>query len=225
MNRYEHSVQVLDNFFSNPYKIMELGNSLEYYRDETWPGERTTNLLQSNNKDAVELAKFFARKLANTVLYGLSKFELDVRFHKNDLYDDPKANCGWIHNDEIDFAGLVYLNAGERSMKTGTSIFDKISQEAFKIPDYTSRKELNVNKKVTEQYLIDLENNHKQFLETVCIANKFNRLITYDATQWHRPNNYEVEQLPRYSLLFFINNVQFANLESIVTVNSTWSDV
>ena len=80
--------------------------------------------------------KFFAKEIANTVFYGMSKFELDVRFHKNDVYDHPDANNGWIHNDEIDFAGLVYLNIEEPSMDTGTSIFDKVSEGVFEVQDF-----------------------------------------------------------------------------------------
>jgi len=224
MLKYENSVQVFDNFFKNPFSVMELGKSLEYYNDETWPGQRTQNLLQIGNPTAIEFAKFFAKEVANNVFYGLSKFELDVRFHKNDVYSNPEANYGWIHNDEIDFAGLVYLNVEEPSMQTGTSVFDKITQDNFKVQDFESRKQLNLNKNVTDQYLKDLKNNRDQFVETVNVGNKFNRLVAYGAKQWHRPNNYEVETLPRYSLLFFIDKAEFVDLNPILGVSSNWSD-
>lgn len=224
MSKYRNSVQVFDNFFKNPYTVMELGNSLEYHRADRWPGERTENLLQLNNPHVVEFAKFFARKLANDVFYGINTFHLDLRFHKNDIYDHPDANSGWIHNDELEFAGLVYLNFENPSIKTGTSIFDKVSDEIFEVRDFESRKQLNLNRVVTEQYLEDLKNNRDQFIETVNVGNKFNRLVAYDAGQWHRPNNYEVETPPRYSLLFFINGAQFVDLDSIVGVTSNWRD-
>jgi hypothetical protein len=109
-------------------------------------------------------------------------------------------------------------------MHTGTSIFDKTSSSKFKVQDYDSRKQLNLKKTVTDQYLKDLKENRQQFAETVNVGNKFNRLVAYDASQWHRPNNYEVKTLPRYSLLFFINNAKFTNLDSLLSISADWSD-
>lgn len=225
MLKYYKSVKVFDNFFKNPMRVMQLGQSLNYYNDETWPGQRTDNLLHTENLEAIEFAKFFAKEIATTVFYGLSRFEIDIRFHKNDIYNNNEANFGWIHNDEIDFAGLVYLNMEQPNMNTGTSIFDKTSSTEFQTQDFESRKELNLNKRVTPQYLKDLQDNRDQFVETVNVGNKFNRLVAYGAEQWHRPNNYKVETPPRYSLLFFINNAEFVNLDPILSLTSNWSDV
>lgn len=224
MPSYKNSTYVVDNFFKNPQAVIDLGNSLEYYNNEAWPGLRTINLLEINNPLVVEFAKYFAKKIADEVFYGIKQFKIDIRFHKNEVYDVDEANYGWIHNDEIDFAGLVYLNKEESNMNTGTSIFDKILSEDFQVQDYESRKELNLKKNVTEQYLNDLKNNRSQFIETVNVGNKFNRLVAYDASQWHRPNSYNVKTLPRYSLLFFVDNVQFVELPSILSVQSSWSD-
>jgi hypothetical protein len=223
MDRYKNSTHVIDNFFDDIQPIIELGNSLEYSNNESWPGLRTDNLLQVNNSSAVEFAKFFAKNIADKVFYGLSKFEIDIRFHKNDLYDVEHANKGWIHNDDIDFAGLVYLNNEEPNMSTGTSIFDKTLPKDFSVKDYQSRKDLNLKKIVTNEYLKDLQNNRSQFVETLNVGNRFNRLVAYDALQWHRPNSYNVKTLPRYSLLFFINNAQFTELSSILSITSNWS--
>ena len=224
MTLYKNSVQIFDNFFNNPNSVIELGNSLEFYNNEAWPGKRTNNLLEINNHDCLEFAKFFAKSIADNVFYGLQKFRVDIRFHKNDLYDNYDANFGWIHNDEIDFAGLVYLNKEEPNMQTGTSIFDKITPNDFNVPDYQSRKDLNLHKKVTEQYLQDLKENKNQFTETVNLGNKFNRLVAYDAGQWHRPNNYKVKTLPRYSLLFFIDQAEFKKTETLLSMTSKWRD-
>lgn len=225
MHKYKNSTHVIDNFFDNPNAVIQLGKSLDYFNDVAWPGLRTKNLFQIDNEQAVEFAKFFAKKIADEVFYGLSKFQIDIRFHKNEIYDTEEANYGWIHNDEIDFAGLVYLNLEETSMYTGTSIFDKTTLEDFKVQDFESRKELNLKKNVTDQYLIDLAENKKQFAETINVGNKFNRLVAYDAEQWHRPNNYKVKTPPRYSLLFFIDNAQFVDLDSMLSITSNWRDV
>ncbi len=159
MDIYRNSTHVIDNFFNDIQPIIDLGNSLEYHNNEAWPGLRTDNLLQINNTLAVEFAKFFAKNIADKVFYGLSKFEIDVRFHKNDLYDVDEANSGWIHNDDIDFAGLVYLNKEEPNMSTGTSIFDKTLFEDFEAEDYQSRKELNLKKNVINKEIMSKYNN------------------------------------------------------------------
>lgn len=224
MHNFTQSVHVFDNFFANPYKVAELGNSLDFSHDETWPGIRTQNLFQTNNEDLIEFAKYFTLRIAHDVLYGLQKFEIDIRFHKNDIYDVDEANFGWIHNDSAEIAGLVYLNDEPANMNTGTSIFDKNNKVNFAKDDFESRKQLNINKVVTENYLRDLRNNKSLFDETVNMGNKFNRLVAYDAEQWHRPNSYKVETAPRYSLVFFIKHAQFAELQPLVNLNTVWRD-
>jgi len=224
MHNFSQSVHVYDNFFTNPYKIANIGNSLEYFHDETWPGVRTQNLFQSNNNELIEFAKYFTIRIAHDVLYGLNKFEIDIRFHKNDIYNVDEANFGWIHNDSAEIAGLVYLNQEPPSMLTGTSIFDKNNKVNFATDDFESRKQLNVNQVVTDNYLRDLRNNRSLFDETVNMGNKFNRLIAYDAEQWHRPNSYKVDTAPRYSLLFFIKHANFTELQPLLNINSDWRD-
>jgi hypothetical protein len=224
MQKYSKSVHVFDNFFKNPSKVASLGESLEFESSEVYPGRRTKNLLESNDSNVVEFAKFFAKRLADEVFYGIKTFKLDLRFHKYDIYDVKEANLGWIHNDETNLAGLVYLNASYASMQTGTSIFDKVSSHDFGVPDFKSRRELNLNKKVTDRYLSDLENNHKNFVETINVGNKFNRLIAYDSELWHRPNSYIVDNPPRYSLVFFIDEATFEETPSLLSIKSNWRD-
>ena len=71
MTLYKNSVQIFDNFFNNPNSVIELGNSLEFYNNEAWPGKRTNNLLEINNHDCLEFAKFFAKSIADNVFHVL----------------------------------------------------------------------------------------------------------------------------------------------------------
>lgn len=224
MHNYYKSIHVRDDFFINPWKVMHLGDTLEFQNDENWPGKRTINLFKTGDKDCIDFAKYFAKRIADEIFYGLSKFEIDIRFHKNDIYDVDEANYGWIHNDGVNFAGLVYLNQEQSNMDTGTSIFDKTTEGVFEQGDFESRKLLNLKQQVTEQYLTDLKNNHSNFTETIRTGNKFNRLIAYGADQWHRPNSYKVNTAPRYSLLFFINKAEFENVDSKLSLTSDWSE-
>jgi hypothetical protein len=225
MSLYKDTVQTHDNFFANPDKVVELSNLVEYTNGTEYPGRRSVNLLQSNNFRLVEFSKYFAKRLADEVFYGLTQFQLDIRFHKNDVYDDPAANAGWIHADGIAFAGVVYLNKSELSIDTGTSIFLKTSADEFITSDFTSRQQLNLTKQVSKEYLEDLKQNHSNFTETIKVGNVFNRLVAYDSNMWHCPTNYCLKSgEDRTSLVFFIDQAAFVPLPSQVGITSTWSD-
>lgn len=222
---YSNTLVVKDNFFNNPSNIIELSKNFTYNNSPTWPGRRTDNLLTINNSTVQEFAKFFAKKIADEVFFGINKFLIDIRFHINDVYNDSNANEGWIHNDDVCLAGLVYLNANEISLNTGTSIFAKKTKENFSTSDYQSRNNFNLNKTVTEEYLNDLKNNRDNFIEITKVGNKFNRLVAYDAMQWHRPNKYALESgEERLSLLFFIDRYEFTQPSSLLSITSNWND-
>jgi hypothetical protein len=212
-----------NNFFNNPKKVIELANRQTYKGSERFPGKRTINLLESTDAETKEFAVFFAKKIARDVFPGIKRFVIHISFHINDVYDDDHANAGWIHNDDVTLAGLVYLNENEVSFNTGTSIFLKQGERDFSIEDYASRKKFNVSGIATDQYKQDLDNNHADFLETIRVGNLFNRLIAYDSNLWHRPNNFKIESnQPRTTLLFFIDFYEFESFD--VGPQSSWID-
>ena len=214
MNKKNHplagTVICKNNFFNNPEKVLELAKKLTYERSERYPGKRTINLLESTDTEAKNFAMFFARKIMKDVFPGISRFVTHISFHINDVYDNDTANTGWIHNDNVRLAGLVYLNPEERNFDTGTSIFIKHGEKDFENSDLPSRKEFNITQQASEQYLKDLESNHNNLQETIKIGNVYNRLIAYDSNLWHRPNNYKTASVtPRTTLLFFIDFYEF----------------
>jgi hypothetical protein len=222
---YSNSLVVRDNFFINPEKVIKLSKQFNYANSPTWPGRRTENLLTMHDSQVQEFAKFFAKKIADEVFFGITKFLIDIRFHINDVYANDDANQGWIHNDEVCLAGLVYLNLEETNLDTGTSIFEKKTKFDFARPDFKSRQDFNLNKTVSEEYLKDLKNNHSNFTEITRVGNKFNRLVAYDAMQWHRPNRYTLESgNERLSLLFFIDKYEYVVPSSLLSMSSNWVD-
>jgi hypothetical protein len=223
MTIFHNSTIVLDNFFRNPLKVIELGNSLNYTSSEVYPGYRTANLLELDG-EAIEFAKFFAKEISSKILHGVTRFNLDLRFHKNQTYTPPEANFGWTHNDDVDYAGLIYLNPSELDLTTGTTICDKKDNVEFAQGDIVSRKNFNVTAQGGQQYLDDLKINQDQFVDTIQVGNKFNRLIGYDARQWHKPTNYNVVDSPRFTLLFFIEFAEVAPIESPLQIQSNWKD-
>jgi hypothetical protein len=217
------SVICKNNFFNNPDKVLALSKKQKYEKSKRFPGKRTINLLQSFDPETREFAVFFAKKIAREVFPGISEFVIHISFHINELYSDDEANIGWIHNDDVTLAGLVYLNPLETNFNSGTSLFLKKGEENFAIPDFESRKEFNATSVVTDEYKNDLKNNHSHFEETIRIGNVYNRLIAYDSNLWHRPNTFKVDvDEPRTTLLFFIDQYQFNHPE--IDNSSKWVD-
>jgi hypothetical protein len=199
-----------NKFFNNPDKVLELSKKQTYEKSDRYPGKRTINLLESTDEETNNFAVFFAKKIAREVFPGISQFVIHISFHINELYDDADANIGWIHNDDVTLAGLVYLNPNETNFDSGTSIFLKKGAEHFSVPDFPSRKLFNTTSIVTEEYKQDLKNNHTHFDETIRVGNTYNRLIAYDSNLWHRPNTFKVNvEEPRTTLLFFIDRYEF----------------
>jgi hypothetical protein len=199
-----------NKFFNNPDKVLELSKRQTYEKSERYPGKRTINLLESTDIETNNFAIFVAKKIAREVFPGISQFVIHISFHINESFDDNDANIGWIHNDDVTLAGLVYLNPYEINFDSGTSIFLKKGEENFSVPDFQSRKLFNSTSIVTDEYKQDLKSNHTHFEETIRIGNAYNRLIAYDSNLWHRPNTFKVNVVePRTTLLFFIDRYEF----------------
>lgn len=197
-----------DDFFKNPNKVIELSNDLEYHRSEIWPGERTINLFEIKDDRIADLVKYMTKRLSVEIFPGIYKYLLDLRFHRNYSYQDEMLNQGWIHSDDCQLAGIIYLNK-ESNYDSGTSIFEKNSNVSFDRADFSSRLNFNLYDLTSDEYKKDLKNNHKQFSESIKFGMKFNRLVGYDAQMFHRPNNYKVLGPKRLTLLFFIDRYNF----------------
>jgi len=212
-----------NNFFNNPDKILTLAQQQEYTKSDRYPGKRTINLLESTDTVTRDFAIFFAKKIALEVFPGICRFVTHISFHINEVYDDEFANSGWIHNDDVRLAGLVYLNPNESNFDSGTSIFLKHGSQDFTTTDFSSRKEFNTTSVVTDQYKEDLKLNHSNFEETIRIGNVYNRLIAYDSNLWHRPNTFKTtDGKLRTTLLFFIDHYEYDRPD--VDMNFKWID-
>ncbi len=222
---YSNTIICKNDFFKNPDKVLALFDSQQYIKSAAFPGMRSNNLLESSDAKTKNFALFFAQKICDEVFLGIHKLMIDVRFHINQVYTDQEVNYGWIHGDEADLAGVVYMTKEEQSLDTGTSIFSKNLQENFKVDDFTSRQEFNITGVATENYLRDLKTNHETFTENLRVGNIYNRLIAYDATLYHRPNRYNLDSKElRKSIVFFIRGYQ-QELVSKVNLNFVWEDV
>jgi hypothetical protein len=213
-----------NDFFTNPDKVLPLFDKQEYVQSASFPGKRTHNLLEANDIETKNFALFFVQKICDEIFPGIHKMMIDVRFHINEEYSVTKANEGWIHKDDADLAGVVYLTKDEESLETGTSLFVKNTTEDFKVDDFKSRQDFNLSGIASNEYLNDLENNHRTFTETIKVGNLYNRLIAYDAKLFHRPNRYNLNcHKARQSIVFFIRGFE-RKFVPVVDLNSSWED-
>jgi hypothetical protein len=213
-----------DNFFVNPDKVLSLFETEAFFKSPAYPGVRTNNLLESNNELSRNFGLFFAKKVCDEIFPGIYGLLIDVRFHANHLHTEEQANEGWIHSDEADLAGLVYLSKNERSLDTGTSLFAKNTTGDFAVEDFPSRQDFNLSNVSSDQYIKDLKENHKNFTETIRVGNMYNRLVAYDAKIFHRPNKYNLKSNEvRKSVVFFIQGFK-RDFTSKVNLKIEWED-
>jgi hypothetical protein len=225
MHPYKNTIVCKNDFFKNPDKVLPLFDSQAYNKSVAFPGMRTDNLLESTDSNTKNFALLVAQKICDEVFPGIHKLMIDVRFHINQVYTDQETNHGWIHNDESELAGVVYMSKDEKSLDTGTSMFTKKTIENFKVGDFESRQEFNISGQSTHQYLEDLKINHHSFIENLRVGNMYNRLIAYDATLYHRPNRYNLDcNELRKSIVFFIRDIKHT-YTSAVKLNSNWEDL
>jgi hypothetical protein len=210
-----------DNFFSDPNKIVKLSERQNYERNFFYPGLRTKNILSSPDSETKTFADYLANRLLTEIFPYVCNIDLlDIRFHKNDTYDNDTANIGWIHYDWSDLAGIIYLTHDEDNFETGTSIFNCKPDAVLPTVDPQVRKDFNLTCKVTEEYLIALKNNWGFFKETIKFGNQFNRVVAYDAKRFHRPNNFVTGNTCRLAVLFFIKGYEV----SVPVINTMYKD-
>jgi hypothetical protein len=220
---YQNYVVCRNNYLNNPQKVLELFKKQTFSKSGIYPGHRTENLFDSADQDTVNFATFFANRIRTDVFPGISKFMIDIRFHINEVYNNDDANLGWIHNDESDLAGILYLTPDEIDFTSGTSIFNKKNKSDFATDDFNTRLNFNLTGNVTDEYLTELHTNWLSFDETIRVGNVYNRLLAYDAKLYHRPNSFvTATSLPRHSVIFFIQGFSCESTFNPASFN--WSD-
>ena len=202
---------IVDDFFEDPHKIIELANSLEYtdasgdnYR---WPGKRSTLLHEVDydlfNNIVVQVLRTYY-PFAN-----LSYNSASLSFQKiSSVHED-----GWTHRDENPITFIIYLNETKIS-GAGTSICipknpnhdnteiisnDNKKRESFKDPN-----------KVKEYESYRLENNN-QFEETIRVNNVFNRCVIFNGHSYHKANGFNTidNSEDRLTLIGFIHDFTY----------------
>lgn len=201
-------VTCVDNFFNDPDSIRQFALSLDYHKvsDGRWPGLRTDNL----SLIAPSFYHTFCQKLFS-LTYNVKKEPLQADLILQFALIDPKEltiNQGWVHQDGCRYAGIVYLNPNI-STDSGTSIFKKINY-VYDDSNGEIKQRLYLGSKDPGD-LEGLEEHNSNFQNTIKFGNVYNRLIAFDANQYHSIDSFgSNNDDPRLTIVFFANEIQAA---------------
>ena len=199
---------VIDNFFDDPDSIVNFSKKLNYLPsdDGTWPGLRTENLHLINWR----LFDSVCRKITHLFYSNCESWTYQLSFQKvmpfsENQYD--KKNCGWVHRDECNFGGVIFLTK-EPDNDTGVTIY-KPKNGGYSI----NREEEQIKNMHFFGNMVD-ENNydklyneyHDQFEETIKVKNVYNRLVLFNSSSLHAVQTYGTKE--RLTMPFFNNYIQ-----------------
>jgi hypothetical protein len=173
----------IDNFFEDPKKILNFSASLDFTSDPNgrWPGFRSPE----TNKINLNFFKYSTTKMIS-VLYPMCYKQLTWKACQYFvLIKNNHMLQSWVHSDEpSEFTTIVYLTNEE----VGTNIYDhKQFHSKF---EYKDVKESYFKGNIDKEQAIEAQKNHlKDFTPTIKFTSKFNRMILFDASCYHAPEN------------------------------------
>ena len=132
-----------------------------------------------------------------------NNFSESKSFSKNQ-YD--KKNCGWVHSDEYNFGGVIFLTKNPDD-DTGVTIYKSKNGHH----SITSQEEQIKNTHFLGSIVDDDSFNqsyntyHNQFEDTIKIKNIYNRLVLFNNDTLHAVQTYGTKE--RLTIPFFNTNI------------------
>lgn len=218
-------VLIVDDFLENPDKIREIALAMEYYPNNgSYPGKRTKSLHEINKK----LHDYFANKFLS-IYYDFNRNNIEwiinISFQITTPYDSNKKssfNNGWIHTDKnILLAGVLYLTP-DADINSGTCIYKVKDHELdsnLLESNPETRLDLYKNNIKSKSYKSNLDNFSNNFIETVTVKNIYNRLISFDGSNWHSAQSLHAGDLPRLTAVFFVESLKSTSEPPIIRIN------
>ena len=206
-------VSVVDNFFSNPDKVVKFAESLTYTQSNGfYPGKRT-ELIHKVNYDFFSSTIFKVLSLFFDLNASIVSFDdTAMQFQKIQPFNKKEKNHilnkGLIHQDESNtLAGVIYLTK-KPDLDSGTSLYQEIKKD-LKAEEYGQRKKLLYKidqKKLSQKNMKDYEKLimecNQSFEEVINVKNVYNRLILYPGNYFHTGNYFTSKE--RLTLVFFM---------------------
>lgn len=205
------SVLIIDNFLEIPTIVRQWAINQEYYtakqfsemygKHTDWPGKRTKHVSDLDQM----YANVVLSKIANiaTNHYGLKNISIRSYFQISTKEDGDS----WIHQDNnVKLAAVLYLNV-DAPVNSGTTLYDckdPAQWESF-MRDQEGYNILKSINRFDNKHLYD-----SLFEPRDIIGNKFNRLVLYPGTEYHKSNDYfgDSAQNGRLIQVFFVSEDQ-----------------
>ena len=158
----------IDNFYNDPDEVRRVALNAEYSTEGNYPGIRTkpmmTDSMEQIIKDAINLNQEY-----NFGKQYCGSFQYTTAFDRS-----------WIHADgTTEWAGVLYLTPNAPP-SSGTGFFK------FKEGGYTRY----TGDKAMDKYIDSCSQDLTKWEKITEVANVYNRLIIYDATQFHMSLDY-----------------------------------
>jgi len=206
-------VSVVDNFFSDPDKVVKFAESLTYTQSNGfYPGKRSA-LLHKVNYDFFSSTIFKVLSLFFDLNASIVSFDdTAMQFQKIQPFNKKEKNHilnkGLIHQDlNNTLAGVIYLTK-KPDLDSGTSLYQEIKKD-LKAEEYGQRKKLLYKidqKKLSQKNIKDYEKLimecNQSFEEVINVKNVYNRLILYPGNYFHTGNYFISKE--RLTLVFFM---------------------
>ena len=201
---YKFPLTVIDGFYKNPNEIVKLANTFEYSNTSggAWPGVRTRPLHELD----IDFYDYCANKFLS-VFFDLSlvraQFEIVIQFQKVKDFGKDYLNQGWIHKDSgACCAGVLYLDE-IADPNAGTSIYEPVTNE-INLGIGEEKFKLYGQGIEVDTYKEKLDKHNGQFIESIKVQNKFNRLIAYDSEYPHCATGHGTQHGERLTQTFFV---------------------
>ena len=212
--KIKYNALTIDNFFINPDLIRKFALSLKTSSDSTgaWPGRRSDNLFLLDREFGISFILKALSAYYDLKYHQISWEESAVYFQFIPPYDKKKnsiKNTGWVHQDfKSTLAGIVYLTP-DADPDSGTSLYNLIDEKNFTTFNVNTAKHLlYTGKKISEkEYETAIKKHNSKFIEKSRFANMYNRLVMYDANEYHKANNFHCGKSDRLTLVFFIAKI------------------
>jgi|TARA_R100000458_G_C8274315_1_gene249259 hypothetical protein len=199
---------VADNFFDDPKKVIDFASTCDFSQDPNgaWPGKRSCNLSKIN----YNLFEFVTNKILRLIFPDTITnliWHAESYFQYIDYGEGSKE--AWIHKDNgSELSSIIYLS---RHKECGTSIYRPKFFHKSLDPNLDKLKKsyyIN-NKKFDKFYFNALKKNNSKFEKTIEINSCFNRMLAFDAHQWHSANGFFDKDIKqgRLTLVTFITNI------------------
>lgn len=169
---------IIDNFYSEPYSVLEYLKTQEFYPDYgNHPGVRTKENFDPTVKNALQSALY---SIAGEIT-SWEEMQYNTCFNVCTAEDRT-----WIHADCYnDWAAVVYLTPNA-PIESGTGLFRHKETGLFAAPRLD-------NGELDHKWVNKLNEDARDWTKWEMVdyvANKFNRLVTYRGDLYHSAINY-----------------------------------